>query len=280
LAVAELLLFVGITLPHFKLSNLSHNALPSGWTGIFAAIPFAIWFFLGIEGLANVAEETSNPQKNILKGFGSSILTLVILCVLVLVSAVGVAGWEAIVFDAQGHVSDSPLPLAMAKIVGKDSLLFHLLLTVGLFGLLASFHGLMLAGGRTTYEFAKFGYAPASIAVLNPRSKTPANALIINAVFGILILLTGQTTEIITIAVFGALTLYGIAMVCVLVLRQKEPSMPRPFRVPFYPILPIIALALASISILAMAYYNFQLVLIYLAILLGTFMIFKTLQKS
>ena len=47
--------------------------------GVFAAIPFAIWFFLAIEGVANVAEEAINPQRTILKGFGSAILTLVIL---------------------------------------------------------------------------------------------------------------------------------------------------------------------------------------------------------
>ena len=65
LAVAELLLFFGVTIPHFSADNFTKNASINGWGGIFAAIPFAIWFFLGIEGVANVAEETVNPQKNI-----------------------------------------------------------------------------------------------------------------------------------------------------------------------------------------------------------------------
>jgi ethanolamine permease len=47
-AVAELLLFAGVTLPHFKLSNLQQNSLPNGIPGIFASIPFAIWFFLKV----------------------------------------------------------------------------------------------------------------------------------------------------------------------------------------------------------------------------------------
>ncbi len=63
LAVAELLLFFGVTIPHFSADNFTKNASINGWGGIFAAIPFAIWFFLGIEGVANVAEETINPQK-------------------------------------------------------------------------------------------------------------------------------------------------------------------------------------------------------------------------
>src|ERR1044071_9912520 len=96
LAVGELLLFTGITLPHFKITNLTHNAFPNGWAGVFAAVPFAIWFFLAIEGVANVAEEAIDPRRTMLFGFGSAILTLVILCLLVFTSSIGVAGWEAI----------------------------------------------------------------------------------------------------------------------------------------------------------------------------------------
>jgi ethanolamine permease len=99
LAVGELLLFTGVTIPHVHLQNLQHNALPNGWTGAFAAIPFAIWFFLAIEGVANVAEEAINPRRTILLGFGSAIATLVVLCVLVFVSSVGVAGWEAVFYE-------------------------------------------------------------------------------------------------------------------------------------------------------------------------------------
>src|SRR3954471_14732813 len=73
LAVGELLLFSGIALPHLEISSLKNNALPHGWQGVFASIPFAIWFFLGIEGVANVAEEAIRPQRTILIGFGSAI---------------------------------------------------------------------------------------------------------------------------------------------------------------------------------------------------------------
>ena len=115
-AVFELLLFAGVALPHFEIKNLQLNALPFGWQGVWAAIPFAIWFFLAIEGVANVAEETINPQKNILRGFGSALATLIILCILTFLAAVGVGGWEKIVYPSPGApASDSPLPLACIK---------------------------------------------------------------------------------------------------------------------------------------------------------------------
>ncbi len=280
LAVGELLLFTGITLPHFEFKNLQQHAFPRGWEGIPGAIPFAIWFFLGIEGVANTAEEVVRPQRTLLLGFGSAILTLVILCILIFVSSIGVNGWEAIVYKADGSTSDSPLPLALAHVTGSNHLLYHLLITVGLFGLVASFHGLILAAGRSTYEFGKIKFAPAYLGKINHRFKTPSNALVINMILGILALLSGKTAEIITLSVFGALTLYIFSMISLLRLRKKEPLLPRPFRVPLYPFFPITALLIAVISILAMTIYNFRLSLFYILLMALSYGFFKLVKKQ
>ncbi len=279
-AVGELLLFAGITFPHFELKNIQHNAFPHGWQGIFAAIPFAIWFFLGIEGVANVAEEVIQPQKTLLIGFGSAILTLVILCILIFCSSIGVGGWETIVYKADGTTSDSPLPLALAHITGNNHLFYHLLITIGLFGLVASFHGLVLSAGRSTYEFGKVKFAPAFLGRIHPKFQTPANALLINMVIGIIALISGRTSEIITISVFGALTLYILSMISMLRLRRKEPDLIRPFRVPLYPWFPIIALVLSGISLIAMVIFNLYLSLFYLLILVISFVLFKLFKTG
>ncbi|ANH83940.1 ethanolamine permease [Niabella ginsenosidivorans] len=279
MAVGELLLFAGITLPHFDAAHLQKNALPNGWQGIFASIPFAIWFFLGIEGVANVAEETKNPQKTILKGFGSAILTLVLLCILTFAGSVGVAGWEAVVYTKEGAPSDSPLPLALSHIVTGNNFLYHMLVTVGLFGLIASFHGIILAAGRSTFEFGRARFAPVWLGRVNSRFRTPSNALLANMIIGIVALLTGKTSEIIILSVLGALTLYIISMIALLRLRQKEPGLSRPFRAPFYPAFPLMALLLAIISFIAMMIYNFRLTWLYLGILLIGYILFRLFHK-
>ncbi|MEO5647929.1 MAG: ethanolamine permease [Chitinophagaceae bacterium] len=279
-AVGELLLFTGIALPHFELKNLQNNALPHGWQGMFAAIPFAIWFFLGIEGVANVAEEAIKPKRTILFGFGSAILTLVILCVLTFVSSVGVAGWEAVVYKVDGSASDSPLPLALGHIVGSNNLLYHLLVSIGLLGLVASFHGIILAAGRSSFEFGKLKFAPVILAKIHPRFQTPSNALLVNMVIGIIALLTGKTADIITIAVFGALTLYILSMITLLRLRQKEPQLERPFRVPMYPAFPLIALIIAIASFIAMTIYNPKLALIYFLLICISYTCFKLFKTG
>ncbi|MEM9920801.1 MAG: ethanolamine permease [Bacteroidota bacterium] len=280
IAVVELLIFAGAAYPSFEWQNLERNALPNGWSGAFAAIPFAIWFFLAIEGVANVAEETINPQRNILIGFGSAILTLVVLCLLTFTASVGVAGWETIVYPEPGaEPSDSPLPLALAHSLGQSHVLYKAVTSIGLFGLVASFHGIILAAGRATFEFGRVGYAPERLGKVHRRFQTPANALLVNMAIGIIALFTGKTGEIITIACFGALTLYIVSMVSVLVLRKKAPNMDRPFKVPLFPLTPILALVIASVAFAAIILYNLPLALIYFGLLAIAFIWFKISQK-
>ncbi len=279
LAVAELLLFCGITLPQVEAKNLAQNALPHGWSGAFASLPFAIWFFLGIEGVANIAEEAINPKRTIMLGFGSAIFTLVILCALTFVGSVGVGGWEAVVYK-DGATSDSPLPLALAQLVGNNNLLYHVLITVGLFGLVASFHGLMLASGRSTFEFGKVIVPNSMIGKVHSKFQTPANALLFNMMVGILALLTGKTSEIITISVFGALTLYFISMISLLKLRKSEPRLERPFQVPFYPVFPLLALLISFVSLVAMTIFNLRLAILYFLIIALSFGIYKVTKRK
>ena len=287
-AVIGLLIFAGTALPEVSIEKLSQNAWPKGAGGIFAALPFAIWFYLAIEGVANVAEETVNPQRNVLIGFGSAILTLVALCILTFISSVGVNGWETVVYpsgeaitDASGAVitSDAPLPLAMAHVVGESSFLYKLIITIGLFGLIASFHGIILAAGRATFEFGRMGFAPKALGKVHPRFQTPSTALLVNMGIGIVALLTGKTGEIITIACFGALSLYIISMVALFKLRKDEPQMERPFKVPLYPLFPAIALVIAAIALIAIIYYNLVLAAIFFGIMLVAFGLFMQIKR-
>ncbi|MDA0197111.1 MAG: ethanolamine permease [Bacteroidetes bacterium] len=281
IAVLGLLIFSGAVAPQVEWQHLKTNVLPNGWSGAFASIPFAIWFFLAIEGVANVAEETINPQKNVLIGFGSAIFTLVLLCLLTFTTSIGVGGWEAIVYpEGSTSLSDSPLPLAMARAVGDGHWLYHVVSFIGLFGLVASFHGIILAAGRSTFEFGRVGFAPPFLGKIHPRFKTPANALLLNMGIGIVALFSGKTGEIITIACFGALSLYIISMISMVVLRTREPELARPFKVPLYPFSPIIALTIAVIALVSITIYNSMLALIYIAIVGGSYIWFLIFNRE
>lgn len=267
LAVAELLLFIGITIPSFSVEAFTLEPLPNGWGGAFACLPFAIWFYLAIEGVANAAEEARDPQKDVARGFGSAMATLVVLALLVFFSATGVGGWRRIVFaPGSTEASDAPLPLALAQVVGEDSALYALLLGVGLLGLIASFHGILLAAARATLELGRSGYAPAGLGRVHASSGTPRVALVVNMALGIVAILSGRTGEIITLACFGAVSLYVLSMLALLRLRRTEPTLERPFKAIAYPVFPVVALVLAALCLLAMTWTSPQIAAVYAAL--------------
>jgi ethanolamine permease len=257
LAVAELLLFVAVALPAFRWEAFMHEPLPHGARGVFSALPFAIWFYLAIEGVANAAEEAKNPQRDVAFGFGAALATLVMLALSVFVAAVGVAGWPAIVYaPGSSEASDAPLPLALSHVVGRDSLLYALLISVGLFGLVASFHGILLAAGRATLALGRAGYLPAILGHVHAPSGTPRVALALNMVCGLLAIWSGTTAQIITLSCLGALLLYVISLAALFRLRAREPELVRPYRAPLYPWSAACALLLALLCLGALVLDN------------------------
>jgi ethanolamine permease len=270
LAVGELLLFMGVTAPHVRAENLLANAWPSGWTGIIAALPFAVWFYLAIEGVANAAEETKNPQRNVLIGFGTALATLVFLAGGVLICAVGVGGWERVVYAPDqisavsgqlvigegAKASDSPLPLALGQIMPPTHPLYQLLIGIGGLGLICSLNGIIFAAGRSLFEMGRAGYLPAGLGTIQPRTHAPWVSLVVNWALGVLAVLFFDTAGMIIISAMGAALLYILSMEALVQLRRKEPELPRPYRVPFYPLMPRLAQWLAIALLLAMLWQN------------------------
>lgn len=266
LAVLELLVFMGVVAPGFSVSNFVLNGWAGGnefggaaIAGIFAAIPFAIWFFLAIEGAAMAAEEARNPKRTIPVAYISGILTLLVLAFGVMVFAGGVGDWKAL-----SNVND-PLPQAMKTVVGDSSGWLHMLVWIGLFGLVASFHGIILGYSRQFFALARAGYLPPGLAALHPRFRTPHRAIVAGGLVGIaaifsdgLINLQGMTltAAMITMSVFGAIVMYIMSMLSLFRLRGSEPALERPFRAPGYPVVPAVALALALVCLVAMAWFN------------------------
>ena len=253
LAVGELLLFMGIIGPHFKMTNFMHDPMPFGWTGVFAALPFAVWFYLAIEGVAMVAEEVKDPEKNIPKGYISGLATLTFLALGVMILTGGITDWHKL------SNIDYPLPEAIAVVLGKGSSLTKLFASIGLFGLIASFHGTILAGSRQLFAMARSGYLPRGLAKVNRRFKTPHWSVVAGGLVSFIALLTGTTSQVIILSVLGAVVMYLMSMVSLFMLRRQEPALKRPFVAPFYPVFPAIALFLSALCLIAIVYYNLML---------------------
>mgnify|MGYP000849604849 FL=1 len=246
LAVFELLLFFGICGPHVKLSNLlTQPLLPRGVSGIFAALPFAIWFYLALEGVAMSAEEVVSPERDIPRGYIAGLCTLVVLALGTLICTSGVTTTANLTQD------ESPLPRAMATVLTPDHIMTHLMVYIGLFGLIASFHGIMMGYSRQVFALARGGYLPSFLSYLHPKRKTPVWAVIVPGLVGLVVVLLDKTEQAITLSSIGATILYVVSMVSLLVLRKREPDLRRPFHAPLFPVFPLVALSLAGVCLVA-----------------------------
>lgn len=249
-ALVGLAIFAVAAVGHFEWSNLTDIAaddgavgassfLPHGYLGIWAAIPFAIWFFLAVEGVPLAAEETANPERNVPRGIIAAISVLLVSCAVVLMLATGAGGAQ--------DMSSSGNPLVEALGDGAAAKMVNY---IGLAGLIASFFSIIYAYSRQLFALSRAGYLPTALSVTNSR-KAPTLALIVPGAVGFALSLTGKGDLLLNMAVFGAALSYVLMMVSHIVLRRREPNMRRPYRTPGGALTTGFALVIAVLAVIA-----------------------------
>lgn len=213
--------------------------LPHGWLGVWAAVPFAIWFFLALEGVPLAAEEAREPERNVPRGILAAMLVLLVTGATVLVLATGALGAQAL------SESENPLVEALG-----DSRAAAVVNYIGLAGLVASFFSIIYAYSRQTFALSRAGYLPRVLSVTNGR-KAPVLALLVPGAVGFGLSLTGQGDMLLNMAVFGAALSYVLMMVSHIVLRRRAPGMARPYRTPGGTVTTGFALVVAVLAVVA-----------------------------
>lgn len=254
IAVIALVVFVVAMAPHFSLQNLfdiptttatgASAFLPQGYLGIWAAVPFAIWFFLAVEGVPLAAEEAKDPVKSLPRGLIGAMLILTAFAILILVLGAGAAGASTL------QDSGAPLVDALTKVYGIETWLATFVNFVGLAGLIASFFSIIYAYSRQIFALSRAGYLPTSLSLTN-KNKAPYLAIIIPGIIGFFLSLTREGDSLILIAVFGATISYVLMLLAHIKLRLSKPDMPRPYKTPGGIFTSIIALVLAIAAVVA-----------------------------
>lgn len=253
IAIVALIAFAVGMIPHFNAANLvniaadgsfgSNAFLPYGVSGVLAALPFGIWFFLAVEGVPLAAEEANDPKKDMPRGIIAAVSVLVITGLTVLLLCPGGAG------AALMGESGAPLPDAL-NAVGETGLATFVNYA-GLAGLVASFFSIVFAYSRQLFSLSRAGYLPRFLSVTSSR-KTPMWALIVPGAIGFALAAVLQNGDIlINIAVFAAATSYALMNLSHIVLRVKEPDLERPYRTPGGVVTTGIALALSCVAVVA-----------------------------
>ena len=254
-ALAILAVFWIGAIPEFDLDpalNVGDESwFPLGIGGIFAALPFAIWFYLAIEQVPLAAEEAESPERDVPKGILVGLATLVVAAFLTLFLNSGIApGAEEI------GTSGEPLLLGFKTILGGVG--GSVLAFIAVAGLMASFHTIIYAYGRNIYSLARAGYLPPVLSRTNSR-QTPHVALVAGAVVGYAAAWvmyevgTGSVgAALLYMAVFGAVISYFLQMVAFVLLRRKLPDIERPYVSRFGVPGAVVAAAIALVSLVSL----------------------------
>jgi ethanolamine permease len=221
--------------------------LPFGILGVLYALPFAMWFFLGIEELPLAAEESHNPSKDIPKAGIWGMITLVATGAIVFFLNPAVTGSAALGASGEPLLDGfrAFLPAGWAAVLSGFALI----------GLLASLQGIMYAYARNMFSLSRAGYYPKPLSLTGTR-QTPYVALITGAVIGFVALVVVSYNEgagdvVLNIAVWGAVLAYGLQMISFVLLRRKFPTARRPWVSPTGVWGAIVALVIAAVTFVA-----------------------------
>jgi ethanolamine permease len=177
------------------------------------------------------------------KGIIRSIITLIILAFLVVTITVGLGG-------AVGSSKEAnPLSYAISVGVSENSWVINALSIVGLFGLISSLAGSVLAYSRQVFALSRAGYLPKFLSVLHKTRRTPYMAIVLPGTLGFIFVLMFDPNKLILIATFGALVSYIMMNLALIILRKKEPNLERPYKAPFYPVAPILSIIIAVLAL-------------------------------
>ncbi|MGC4065237.1 MAG: amino acid permease [Polyangiaceae bacterium] len=228
-----------------ELPNGGGALLPFGVTGAFAALPFAVWLFLGIEELPLAAEESHDPKRDMPKALLFGMATLIVAAMSVMYLNATLGGTANGQMRGAYSLATAAEPLLDGFRVLYGSGIAKLLSLFAVVGLIASFHTIIFAYGRQIYSLSRAGYYFSFMSLTHGTRKTPYMGLLTGTFIGLSVLLViwfsrgpseggaiiGGT--LINMAVFGAMISYALQGLSFILLRLRFPKIERPYRSPF-----------------------------------------------
>jgi APA family basic amino acid/polyamine antiporter len=185
--------------------------------------------------------ELKNPEKDLPFAMAAGVLTVTTLYVLANVGYLLVLPADAIAHAPQDRVGTA----AMQAILGSPGLyIMAVAIMISTFG---CNNGLILSGARVYYAMAQDNLFFKSAANLHPTFRTPALALIVQAIWTCVLCLSGTYGQLLNFVIFAAVVFYAVTAVGLFRLRWKRPDLPRPVKAPGYPVLPALYVVLTGL---------------------------------
>jgi ethanolamine permease len=246
--ISILILFAAVTAP-FAITEMKHSelltGLPYGWLGVLAALHFGLWYYLGIEGTTQAAEEVRSPARALPLGTMTGIITLLIAAVMTWYICAGLMPWE--------YLGQAITPLFDAARLTDSTILMVLLFIGTIFSTLASANGCINDASRAWFSMGRDRYLPTWFGAVHPNYRTPYRSIVFLVPVALIFAYYAPLDQVITFSILSGLLGYTFMAINVVMFRKKWPlgSIQRGYEHPLHPLPAIVLLVLCAATYFA-----------------------------
>jgi len=240
------LLFAGNALtPELSFfESASYAVGPESYSGfdfglfITGAMMGALFAYDGWTNVVRVGSELKSPGRNIPRAMLYGLLAVMVLYILVTLGYLNVLGYQGLADASVAGINDNPKTVASnvaSSLWGDGGKLVAIMILISVFG---GLNGITMSGPRVYYAMARDNIFPRIFSKLS-RHRTPGWAISFQAILAIVFLLFFDFVQLTDNLIFISFFFYGLSAVGLIVLRRTHPDLPRPYKVPLYPYVPI-----------------------------------------
>jgi ethanolamine permease len=267
--------FVVLGVPHVSMENFSPY-FAEGIGGMLLMVPIAMLGFMGFDILPQASEETKEPPYKLVYLIPLSITFVCVVYVSILTIAAGVVNYKVI---AQ---STDPVPLiaVVSSYMGETGALIILL--AGICGLTTTLNAFVVGSSRLLMALGRDRNLPEFLSRVHPRFGTPHWAILVIGLFGVVGSFYGKLITLLDMASTVVIIAYILVCLSLISLRKKEPELQRPYKVPLYPVVPIIAIigSLIALVVEATLVATIDWIVLVGLVVLGVLYYFASVRKA
>jgi APA family basic amino acid/polyamine antiporter len=236
-----------------------------GWSGILRAAGVIFFAYIGFDAVSTAAQEAKNPQKHMPIGILGSLTISSILYILVAIVLTGIIAYPQLLVP-------DPVAVGVDAMGEKLFWLRPIVKIAALAGLSSVILVMLLGQPRIFYSMSRDGLLPPAFSKVHPKFKTPYISTLLTGLVAIIL------AGILPISILGELvsigTLLAFTIVCIsiLVLRRTRPEIPRPFKTPWVPVIPILGAFFCLLQMASLPLDTWLRLIIWMAI--GLFIYF------
>ena len=255
--LAVLLLFVGLAFTAFSADNFAEFA-PLGVGGIGAAAGTVFFSFIGLDAVSTAGEEVKDPRRTLPRALMLSLVVVTVVYLLVAVSALGAQPWEQ--FEGQ----EAGLAAILTQVTGASwpGIVLAAGAVISIFSVTLV---TMYAQSRILFSMSRDGMLPPLLSRVNPRTLTPVPTTILVGIAVAVLAGLVPLDVLADLVSVGTLVAFSVVSIGVMVLRRTAPDLPRGFRVPGYPVTPILSIAACVYLILGLSWITHLVFVLWLA---------------